>query len=531
MAIQRKSLLILSVFFILILTMISTANAEKLDLSFDDVEFAQIFRILGESQDLNVLVDPNVLGAGTFRLKGVSFAEALELISHYSGYAYSLKGNTLVVTTAERLKDQEQKDVRYVKVDNLTTNEVKEALALVMPTSDIYVQSPGGLVVLQGAKGTLDRAEDILLALDTTDDNLGESRSLLDIFKELSVELDLNLVADPALEKTRIHLDVRQQNPEELIRQIQQLVPLKVEMTASSLLVGNLDVENGERLKVYRLDHVDPEATKEALSLLVSTERIRVDAEHKSIIIRGTEKEFAEADQFLLEFDVPARQVRLEVWVQEVSTDAMRNLGIDFVGTPSFSGGDAPVFMEIKWEPWELLLKLRALEDAGDAKLLANPQIATLSGKEASIFVGDRVPIILSDEDGSRSVQFLESGINLKVTPRIADNEEITIIVKPEVSTFVWRSDTEYPQIRTREAETTVRVKDGQPIVIGGLLQEQETELITQIPFLAELPVLGKLFQWKETKREQTEMTIFLIPTIIEGNEGVVSQGFFPPAQ
>ncbi len=158
---------------------------------------------------------------------------------------------------------------------------------------------------------------------------------------------------------------------------------------------------------------------------------------------------------------------------------------------------------------------------------MANPKIATLSGKEASIFVGDRVPIVLTGEDGGHEVNFLEAGIDLKVTPKISDDQYITILVKPEVSTFIWKSDTDYPQIRTREAETNVRVKDGQPIIIGGLIQEEETELITKIPFLAELPVLGKLFQWKELKKNQTEMTIFMIPRIVKGEQVEAEQSFF----
>jgi type II secretory pathway component GspD/PulD (secretin) len=198
---------------------------------------------------------------------------------------------------------------------------------------------------------------------------------------------------------------------------------------------------------------------------------------------------------------------------------------------PSFSGGDAPIFFELQWEPWELILALKALEDSGDAKLLASPQIATLSGQEARIFVGDRVPIVLDDTEGERSIHFLESGINLRVTPRISDDGYVTIHVRPEVSTFVWRSDTDFPQIRTREAETTVRVKDGQPIVLGGLLQEQESENISRIPFLSQLPLLGSLFQWKETKNFRTETTIFLIPRIVDGDHGVVDQSFFIEAQ
>lgn len=533
MTAPKRSIIVTGV-VLLVLFMGALGWANELDLSFNQVEFSQIYQVLGESQGLNVLVDSSVVGTGTFKLQGVGFDEALELISQHSGYGYRLEGKTLLVATPQRLQELGSKDVRYVSTSAIAPAEVLEALALVMPRSDVYVQPEGGLVVLHGSKDVLDRAVELIMALDASkaaQPIRTKESSLLEIFQDLSAEMGLNLVADPSLETKKIFLNVRNQNPEELIRQIQQLVPLKVEITEHTLMVASLAELSTERMKVYRLNYAEPEATQSALSTLVPEENIRVDEDRKSVIVRGNDLQLAEIDLFMADFDTPLPQVVLEVWVQEMSTEGLRDLGIEWKGLATFSGGDAPVFFEFEWEPWELILALKALENQGEAKLLANPKIATLSGQEARIFVGDRVPVVLSNDDGSRSIQFLESGINLKVTPRISDDDYITIIVRPEVSTFIWRSDTEFPQIRTREAETMVRVRNGQPIVLGGLLQEQEQEMISRIPFLSQLPLLGKLFQWKETKRDQTEMTIFLIPRIVDGDQGVVDQGFFTQTQ
>lgn len=284
-------------------------------------------------------------------------------------------------------------------------------------------------------------------------------------------------------------------------------------------------------MRVYRLNYAQPETVRTALSLLIDDSRMRIDPESKGIIVRATEAEHEEIAAFLADFDKPIPQVVLEVWVQETTADALRNMGIDFKGVPNFQESNAPVFLELEWQAWELIMALRLLEEKGDSKLLANPKITTLSGQPASIFVGDRVPIVLTDEEGRSTLEFLESGINLQVTPRISEDDYITIVVEPEVSTFIWRADTVYPQIRTREAQTTVRVKSGQPFVMGGLLQEQENEAIKRIPFLGELPILGKLFQWKETKNGSTEMTIFVIPRIVRDGEVVEGQDFFAQAQ
>jgi len=142
-------------------------------------------------------------------------------------------------------------------------------------------------------------------------------------------------------------------------------------------------------------------------------------------------------------------------------------------------------------------------------------------------FVGDRIPIVLADEEGNQNIDFLESGINLSVLPRISEDGLITIEVRPEVSLFKFVEGTEYPQIRTREARTTVRVKAGQPVLIGGLIQEQEHEEVNKVPFVGDLPIIGRLFRKAGTITEKTEMSIILIPRIIDGSEGLVAGPFF----
>lgn len=511
--------------------------AQGLELSFQDTDFAEIFRALGETQGLNVLVDPAVQGKGTFQLKGVSFREALHLVAAYSGYDYRLEGNTLLVAAPERIKELEERSVRYVTTEAATPAQLLEALELIMPVSDVYVHPEGGLVVLSGTESVLNRAEELIRALDQAALAHAvprQDRSLLEILRELSADLGVSLVAHPSLEDTRLVLDVRSENPDDLLEQIKRLVPLKVDLTEHSLVVGPAEAASfsqEERLRVFRLNYIEPSAARTALSLLIDAQKIELDAERKALIVRGTDEELAQVELFLIDFDQPQSQVVLEVWVHEIATGALRDLGIDWKGVPSFEAGDAPVFLELEFNSWDLILALKLLEEKGDAKLLANPQITTLSGRPASIFVGDRVPLVLTDEEGRRTLELLESGIDLKVTPRISDDGYITILVQPEVSTFIWTGDSQYPQIRTREAETTVRVKDGQPFVLGGLLQEEETEALKRIPFLAELPILGKLFEWKETQKKQTEMTIFLIPRIVRDGEGVMEPDFFTAAR
>lgn len=457
------------------------AGDDLVNLSFDGVDYAHIFQTLGRLQGLNVLVDPSAAGQGTFELENLSFREALNLVAGFGGFDYRIIGNTLVVASPEKLRQINRLDVeavRFFQIEHAKPSDIGEALRLIVPQEQMYIQPERGLVILLGAKDVLEQAEEIIAVLD----------------------------------KPSVQAFLQETAPEGAAEPTAAAAPKY-------------------QLRVYRLNYAEPETVLSALSMIIDESRMRLDPESKGIIVRATADELAEVEAFLADIDQPIPQVVLEVWVQEMTADALRNLGIDWKGIPSFEESTAPVFLELEWKPWDLVLALRLLEEKGDAKLLANPKITTLSGQTATIFVGDRVPVVLTDEEGRTTMEFLESGINLQVTPRISEDEYITILVEPEVSTFIWRADTQYPQIRTREAQTTVRVKDGQPFVLGGLLQEQDNEAIKGIPFLSQLPILGQLFQWKETKHTQTEMTIFLIPRIVTDEEEVAYTDFFTPTQ
>ena len=189
----------LSVILFLLLTgclVLSTPSlAQTLDLAFQEVDYSQIFMALGASQGLNVVVDPAVTGQGTFQLRS-HFEEALELVAQVSGCTYRISGNTLLVSSGQSTAELNRTDVRYVPVENLTREEIFEALNLVMPPSSIYVPPQGGLVVLQGTSTVLDQAEELLFTLDATSPVQAARQVTLEIFADLALP-QLDLVADP----------------------------------------------------------------------------------------------------------------------------------------------------------------------------------------------------------------------------------------------------------------------------------------------------------------------------------------------
>lgn len=540
---KPKSAGLILVLALILIVGAGVAAAETVTFQFIDAEYKDVFRTLGEAVGLNVLVDASVAGRGSFNFSDVDLIEALDLVAHFSGADYRITNNTLLVAAREKLAQFEKSQIHLIHTRYVNPEQLVPILSMVIPAENIYVKSDSNLIIINGSSEMLREVESIVSKLDVPSErSYKEEDSVLGILQLLTEELGLNLIADPSLSSIGMVFNLQNLDPMTALKLAAQEADLDLTINQDTVIVSRKGVQEPEpaaareKIKVYRLNYTDPSVVSRMLQLIVPAERIQIDDGTKSLIIKATETEIAAVDEFILEYDQPLPQVLLEVWIHEIADDAAEVLGIDWSGTlPSLRANsdnpDTLFHAELNWQPWEILFALHALEEQGKARILASPKIAAISGQEATFFVGDRIPIVLTDDEGRQQMEFLESGITLTVLPRISNDDFITIDVRPEVSLFVHSDKTEYPQIRTREAETSVRVKDGQPVLIGGLIQEQEGETINKVPFLGNLPVLGKLFQKSSTTKEKTEMNIILIPRIVDGSEGLVTGSFFPAAQ
>ena len=167
-------------------------------------------------------------------------------------------------------------------------------------------------------------------------------------------------------------------------------------------------------------------------------------------------------------------------------------------------------------------MNLNGNDDTG--KVIARPTVSTINGKEATINLSDRVPYLTtttSNNDTTTTVTYQDIGVKLIVTPRVSDDGTVTMTLNPSVSTITsWTSsnNVQAPNIATREVTTNVRCKSGDTIIIGGLLKREDIKSIEKLPFLGNLPILGKLFQYADHKRNDTELVVMVTP-VVEGME------------
>jgi pilus assembly protein CpaC len=165
---------------------------------------------------------------------------------------------------------------------------------------------------------------------------------------------------------------------------------------------------------------------------------------------------------------------------------------------------------------------IRALQSRNLLQILAEPNLITTNGKEASFLVGGEFPIPVlqgGGNSGAVTIQFREFGVRLTFNPSITENGTIRMYVKPEVSTLdiahgISFNGFSIPALATRKMETNIELGEGQSFVIGGLIDNRFTETISRIPGLASLPILGNLFKSKEVDRNNTELVVMVTPEI-----------------
>ena len=262
---------------------------------------------------------------------------------------------------------------------------------------------------------------------------------------------------------------------------------------------------------------------------------VKVDSETNTIVITASPEMIARIQSDIAMIDRPIRQVMLQVLVTELSDGARKALGTEWQwesskpssnveGALSFTAG--VLTTALGYGPTSIsdfLVALKAEVQKGKAEIHANPRIVTLDGKPAEIFLGEEQQhIVLVESESGQSISrqriVAETGIRLKFTPRISDEGEITISVEPEVSIVTGTNKEGFPIIASRRASTTVRVRDGETFVLGGLVSEINVKSTTKVTLLGDLPLLGKLFRSENSSSTETEILIMVTPVILDGS-------------
>ena len=283
------------------------ACAQSITFQFVGTEYRDVFQTIGEIAGLNVLVDASVSGTGSFNFQDVELEQALEIVAQFSGTDYVIKNNTLLVAAKERLAEIQANRLYYLHTVYVAPEQLVPVLSMMIPAENIHALNDANLLVIYSSPEQFKIAQEVVDTLDVPPSML---------------------------------------NP--------------------NTAVDREPLDLGDTIKIYRLSYADPVVTGKMLQLIVPADKIQIDEGTKSVLIRGTEKQIAEVDQFMVEFDRPLPQVLMEVWIHEVSDDASDVFGFGWNGSlPGAKVGSSDpnglFHMELNWEPWEIIFTLEAL--------------------------------------------------------------------------------------------------------------------------------------------------------------------------
>jgi type II secretory pathway component GspD/PulD (secretin) len=429
------------------------------------------------------------------------------------------------------------------------------------------------------ATGASDIPEELQRGLAKTVTLDADDAFLPSILSILAEKSGFNIVTGPGVNtKERISVHLKDAPISEAINLVVRAAGLSYEIVGNSFLVAEataLEREIGITAHVIELQYANAAEIKELLRDL--TEKVQVDTAGNRILVLASPKVISDINNIVMNIDKPAPQILLEAKLIEVATDDLDELGIDwerlsslttilaesplvregFAGTTDGSsrppnetdfGGELPDLDQLpekysfeKIEGFDNVFQFSRQLNAFDitldflikrnkARVLAHAQLTTLNNREATILIGETLRFAVSSRENAIVVTD-SVGIKLHITPTINTDGYITVRVNPEVSSVIELVLGLYPRKKVRTANTTVLVKDGQQIFIGGLISIDDADIEYRMPLFSNLPLIGKLFTHSYKSTKKTDLLIEVTPRIVRSDvsysdaSNITSQG------
>jgi type IV pilus assembly protein PilQ len=433
------------------------SGRDLISLDVRDTDIYDVLRLLGSSADVNVMTDSSVKhDKVTLRLHDVTFEQALHVLMQAYDLQAHRDGNVVLVGAVAQMNRRYGTDGGPTRIAVLPLRRAKADEV----GKELADALPAGTVILADKR----TATIVLTADDVT----------IERAKALVAALDVRAYGATAevLQKS-VALPLRYLKPSDAIKTI------KTNLPDASLIA---------------------------------------DDRQNAIVVTGNEEMIAGVSALIAALDVPGEQVMFEVRVADVTPqDDTTNVGVMFGGT-DLKGNVTPGASSIAFVNRTIPINatLNFLVQKGTASVLATPRIVTVNNREASLLIGESFPIVYFDaRTGTQQVQFTDVGVKLKLTPTIGQDGAITAELHPEYSQIVSFSNG-FPVIGNRKVDATLRVADGETIVLAGLLSDIRSETITKIPGLGDIPIIGGIFRNRQKSRTRDEIVFLITPHIVK---------------
>lgn len=387
---------------------------------------------------------------------------------------------------------------------------------------------------------------------------------LRDVFRMLGSMVNMNVVIDPSVPATPVTISLYNVPMNEAFQYLMRMYDVSYAIMGKTIIIGrkdNLSRAMGmEKTRAFRIAYADLGQIPALLQGLSGVSSVVVDERLRTVYVTASEERLGDVAVTLQRIDHPGRQVMLQARIVEVSeggSDELKGLvnavyerwyasfssagGVigyydDYNGgvfNPSRTNREInppesitfPDMADSALSFFDASLQILVKQDK--AKMLASPSVVTLDGQKASIkLLTDIKYVSERDDQGRPTYGEVESGPSLEFTPTVGRSEIVTI----EMSVKTGDANLTYdsllrgyiPQSTTREVQTIVRVRDGEPFVVGGLFNENKSENVWKIPIISEIPLLGELFKGKNTSVTKSEVIMVVVPYILDVPESVI---------
>lgn len=367
--------------------------------------------------------------------------------------------------------------------------------------------------------------------------------ALRSVFETLARAASVNFVFDKDVRgDAKVTLFLRNTTVEEALRVI-----LNTQQLGSKLLNGNtvLVFPNTAQKQRELLDTVtrsfylvnaDPKQAQSLIRTVAKTRDIFLDDRLNMLVVRDTPEVMRLVERLIASIDLPDPEVMLELEVMEVSSKKLNEMGLSWPGTASYgvpnSTADITSTSGLRWSVANPVAVATLKGSADATNLLANPKIRARNREKAKILLGEKLPVFTTTSTAnvgvSASVSYLDVGLKVELEPQVQLDNDVTIKVALEVSSVTGKvigpEDSLAYQVGTRQATTSLRLKDGETQILAGLINDEETRTSAGLPWLHEMPVLGRLFGKTSDGRNKTEVVLLVTPHVVRNiSHGLMS--------
>ncbi len=463
---------------------------QLVNIDFREMDLSNVVSLLAQKGEINVIAGTEVSGTVTANLKNIPLGRAIEIVLRMNGLGIVEEAGVYRITTYEDAISA-QRETKMIFLKNAQAEDVKATLDDVLTNAtngdlvSVSANPATNIIILSGPRESVDQLEGVIAELD---------------------------IAEPVVPTITSPIKLNYSEPIELLMVVEKLLSDEGSVTADTrsrhLIVTDIPV------KVQEIEAL-------IASIDLPVKQVSIDA---MIVDAQLDDDAQTGVEWLLKSvkskqDLTSSTFETEDGVLTTNTEGNFVPKVGFANAFLPSAAGSQLFFKVLSGDIDLSAIIAAEVSSRNAELLANPTIVTVENKPAVINITQEFPyqeLTQTSEGGSiGTTKFKEIGTILTVTPRVTHDNHIIAAIEAKESTVVGFTSAEVPIEAKREATTTLRLRDGQTIFIGGMRSYEDRLTVRKTPILGDIPILNFLFSHKRSEQTNTELLIFLTCSVL----------------